>query len=562
MPIEARQSDAGAPEVLAHFDEMPKPVCMPDGTLVAYFMHGGGPGLPPVPESQQVFSRRSPDSGRTWTQPQPELTLPADAGGFGYFVPMTDRDGEVHLFFLNDANEGLIRPRHDADGRRQVASLAHQRLDIWHVRSSRDATKWGTPRCIWQGRVGDPMGATQLDNGRVVLPFCWVTDRTWANRGAGPGAFTYRGTFDTGILTSDDAGETWTQAGSALSVPTPTLSTYGAIEPVAFPLRDGRVWLLVRTQMGRLYESFSDDGVTWPELEPSRFLSSDSPGLPIRLHDGRIVLIWNNCQRFAYGFGGRHVLHAAVSDDEGATWRGYREILRDPHRNEPPPPRGDFGQSYPFATVAPDNTIVFSLWVSTGEGRSLYRLDSDWLLQTKRRDDFSDGLSGWSVFGTRGVDLVCAAGRTGESVMALRRTDPAWPAAAVWNFPIGQRGTLTMSVQAEPGCGEITVGLTDHLSAPFDDQDAFHNVFTVRLGAAGQHDGSVPLASGRWHGIDLEWCCTRRRCTVSVDGEQREILQQSRDSVGVCYLRLSASGKDGKARGLLLDEVSVSVSPA
>ena len=52
------------------------------------------------------------------------------------------------------------------------------------------------------------------------------------------------------------------------------------------------------------------------------------------------------------------VLHAAVSNDEGRTWRGYREIARDPARNEPPPPNGDHGVSYPFASLTADGRVI------------------------------------------------------------------------------------------------------------------------------------------------------------------------------------------------------------
>ncbi len=135
-------------------------------------------------------------------------------------------------------------------------------------------------------------------------------------------------------------------------------------------LEDRRVWMLMRTQMGRIYESFSDDGASWSKPRPSRFISSDSPAGILRLDDGRIVLFWNNCLRFPYAYGGRHVIHAAISDDDGDTWRGYREVGRDPLRNEPPPTKGDFGTAYPFPATTADNAVI----VRTGQGEGRVRV--------------------------------------------------------------------------------------------------------------------------------------------------------------------------------------------
>ena len=50
-------------------------------------------------------------------------------------------------------------------------------------------------------------------------------------------------------------------------------------------LRDGRLWMLMRTQTGFLYESFSrDQGENWSEAGPSRFISSSSPYVDVMAH--------------------------------------------------------------------------------------------------------------------------------------------------------------------------------------------------------------------------------------------------------------------------------------
>ncbi len=65
---------------------------------------------------------------------------------------LLDRKGEVHIFFLNDANTGIIRPAASPEARRSEAYQS--RLDIWHTKSTGALTKWPPPKMIWKGRAG------------------------------------------------------------------------------------------------------------------------------------------------------------------------------------------------------------------------------------------------------------------------------------------------------------------------------------------------------------------------------------------------------------------------
>src|SRR5262249_51380688 len=154
---------------------------------------------------------------------------------------------------------------------------------------------------------------------------------------------------------------TWQQSPAALKTPTPAIGDLGAVEPAVLQLEDGRVWMLIRTQVGRFYESFSADGIEWTPAAPTAIESSDSPARRLPLKDGRILMFLNDCRRFPYANGGRQVLHGAISDDEGRSWRGWRELLRDPLRDEPPPPDGDHGVSYPYPTLTAGGQVLFSL---------------------------------------------------------------------------------------------------------------------------------------------------------------------------------------------------------
>ncbi|PYV28538.1 MAG: hypothetical protein DMG24_01825 [Acidobacteria bacterium] len=565
-PAEDGTRTPAKPEAVGPFAELPNPALLPDGTLAAFSisMHDG---------LQEVAARFSRDNGHSWGESQTLFRLPREAGGFGYFDVLVDRKGEVHLFFLCDANTGGALP---------IAAKQHspvkETLDVWQARSRDKRKTWDPPKRIWEGRAGDLLSVVQLRSGRILLPISYLTSRTWAHRGTGFDAFTYMGTYDSGVLYSDDDGETWRQSSAALKVPTPDLGTIGGVEPVVIQLKNGRVWMLIRTQMGRFYESFSsDDGTTWSRPEPSPIVSSEAPAGLIRLKDGRIVLFLNNCRRFPYAYGGRHVLHAAISEDEGKTWRGYREAIRDLLRNQPPPADGDFGAAYPFPALTADGKVIFSTGVSTGtrsqhpaedsgpmarhEERFLYILDPAWLCETHQKDDFSHGLDDWSVFGTQGVGLVRHPGKAGAQVLSVSKTHAEWPAGAVWNFPAGAKGHLHVRLLLNAGFKGALLGLTDHFSVPFDEEDRFYNLFNVLL-----DPGSAPVSKldfGRWHDLDLEWDCRKRECRVAVDRGQVAVLSQLREAQiqGVSYLRLRLPPAATDSAGMLLESVEADVSP-
>ena len=68
----------------------------------------------------------------------------------------------------------------------------------------------------------------------------------------------------------------------------------GVMESTLAQLNDGRLWMLLRTNYGNFWQSFSNDnGLTWKEIGPTSIDASSSPGLIKRLQSGRLVLVWN-----------------------------------------------------------------------------------------------------------------------------------------------------------------------------------------------------------------------------------------------------------------------------
>jgi len=114
-------------------------------------------------------------------------------------------------------------------------------------------------------------------------------------------------------VVSADGGKAWTLS-NALDIGGKG-DHDGAIEPAVIQLKDGRVWMLIRTTRGRFFESFSkDDGRTWSPAAKTGIEATSAPGHVNRLADGRLALVWNprKCAR--------RELWLALSADEGKTW--------------------------------------------------------------------------------------------------------------------------------------------------------------------------------------------------------------------------------------------------
>ena len=557
------------PEILARFDERPRLALRPGGELVGLFVRWRA-------GSQEIAARRSADGGRTWTEPQTLLVLPSEPGHWGGCQVVADLDGELHAFLLNDRHTGVFP---DAGGQREAGPQVPRRIDIWHTRTAGDIQAWRGPQRIWQGYTGSLNGGLCTRAGRLVLPFARLTSRTWRERGEGLDAFWFSGTSSSLAVYSDDGGDTWQESPSELKVQSPAIGTYGAVEPVVAELEDGRLWMLIRTQLGRFYDSISADGARWSQPRPTHLINSDSPAGLVRVPDGRLVLLWNKCRRFPYAHGGRHVLHGAVSSDEGRTWVGHREVARDPLRDEPPPAGGDHGTAYPYPLALPDGAVL----ATTGQGAGrvcIVRIDPEWLAAGESRwPGAGDDGDAWSTFGCRGASLAGGAG--GQARLCVARAAAEWPAAAVWNFPLARRGALHLRLRARAPFGGALLLLADHFSVPFDPEDAIDAVVATQLVAAGAASaapgdgfddgdtpgpramgprwlpeavGSLALPAGEWCDVTVEWDLDAARVRLSGPGGPAVDLRPRRVADGLCYLRLKSTAESADG-GLELESV-------
>lgn len=489
------------------------------------------------PASDAVTVLRSRDGGLTWSAPENAFALPGRAY---YAVQVLEAaDGALHaVVHLLGEGPGGYRGR---------------LYEVYHARRERGAAAWSAPRRVVPGYVGSIRGFIQLRRGRLVL----AVARAIPEREQPPATGPDRGWNDTFVYTSDDAGDTWSQSPDVLSLalPGPNVTRYGAIEPALLELRDGRTWMLVRDRGGRLWNSHSPDGVRWDALERTPFISSDSPAGLLRLRDGRIVLFTNACQYWSdprsYAMGGREVLHAAASADEGRTWRGFREVLHETVAVT----RGDRGTAYPSAVENAAGRVV--LVSGQGEGkRAIVMFDPRWLEERAVRCDFARGPEDWTQYGGGGLARETVA--DGTAVLALAA--PAGAAGgASWNFPAADSGEVALRMRLSPGGDGLRLCLNDHFTRVDDLRaagQAVVEVAPVLAAAAGD-------AAGAWHDLRLTWSGAARGgdWMLAVDGREAARGAVRRPApLGVNYLRVEFRGPAAGA-GLRLGAAAMRATP-
>ena len=535
------------PAVVGTFPENEADVVrLPDDTLKVFYNQ----------RNEYVGSLTSRDHGKTWSEPQKEFAV---SGKTAHAMQvLLDPAGELHVFYLVIVGTG----------RKLNVDLF---LDLWQCSTVDGRERWSEPRQVYHGAIGALRGLVQMKSGRIVLPF------STAAAGRPPGPPT--GNFYTTAIVSDDLGKTWVESKAELTSPCTegyNGGNYGAVEPTIIQLKDGRLWMLIRTQTGKLYESYSSDGLIWSTAAPSQFYSSNSPAMFRRLDDGRLFLAWNNAQiqprvdgQGVYS--GRDALHAAISADDGKTWQGFREVYRDPTRHESSELRNDRATAYPDAVQTADGMIV----LVTGQGekrRAIVRLSPDWITATHREDDFAQGIEGWTAFQEFGpAQRFWRARRLGgqllphpdhadRQILAVGRRDELPGAGAVWNFAAGRQGTLAVKVRTGDNFGGAQLALTDRLFAPADANATGEGLFAVDLHTRKEDPTGFRITPNQWHELKLKWDTDKGECRVMLGDREQVLTMRSQPTLGISYLALRSLAVGIDESGLMIERVAVDIA--
>jgi hypothetical protein len=235
------------------------------------------------------------------------------------------------------------------------------RLDVWSIRSLDDGKTWIDAQMIYDGYCGDIHHMIQTSKGVLVAP---VQELMYED-----------GRHALHPRYSLDDGKTWRRA-NFLDIGGRGHHD-GLIEGTVAELADGRLWLLCRTNLGRFWSAWSENGgEDWRVLEPSDIPASSAPGTLTRLASGRLMLVWNRPTPDGTATvppevmaGGdaqwsdervsnyRAELSVAFSSDDGKTWSSPVVVAR---RTEAP------GASLAYSYVFEHQPG--QIWVTTMQG--------------------------------------------------------------------------------------------------------------------------------------------------------------------------------------------------
>ena len=393
-----------------------------------------------------------------------------------------------------------------------------------------------------------------------------------------------------GVFYSDDDGVSW-QRSEFVNAPPHEIGgvhkgvrwNHGAVEPTVIELEDGRIWMIARTAQDQHYESFSEDGgETWSEMQPSRFYGTITMPTMSRLNDGRLLFIWNNTTPLPEKegvsgvwedvFTNRDVLHAAISEDDGKTWKGFRELYLNQNRNYFDYKNADRSLSNDMSVQQSQSVELPSgeLLVSLGQHEAIRKMlifDPNWLNETSRSDDFTNGLDNWSTqLYQKGIVGHCAYNRAqgaklvpnpeveGNMVLKVARIDSEeleiQNQGAVWNFPALHKGSFETSVYIPEGSEGGRLSLTDRWFNPSDTTAHKFAMYNFDLSS---------LQRDKWHTLHFEWdiASTSKNCSVmDENGNEIATLPLNRESVnGLSYVHFISTAEQEDLEGFLIKGV-------
>lgn len=258
--------------------------------------------------------RTSNDGGKTWTDMGDTIATGINMETGGHVGQLLRaKSGTLVIVYLNF--DGYTFEWDDAKNE----PLPTCKLELWTVRSTDGGKTWIDNQRLIGGYNADFMGFIQTSKGRLVATVEHLDPevKRWV----------------VSSLVSDDDGKTW-RRGNWIDLGGRGHHD-GAVEPMVVELKDGRLMMLIRTNLDQFWRAYSDDGLYWRTIEPSGIDASSSPGWLARLQSGRLVLVWNRLNSERKGEWKKSVnpsasetpaswhreeLTIAFSEDDGKSW--------------------------------------------------------------------------------------------------------------------------------------------------------------------------------------------------------------------------------------------------
>lgn len=249
----------------------------------------------------------SGDNGVTWNHFR--IAVEMIPGCVNVYSPCLYRcaDGSISLFFK--------RYTHLVPGEQSLNS--YYRMDSYD-----EGETWSEEQLLWENKPYKAINhaAKRIASGVTLLPI--ARSEAWG----GPKDHSI-----VSVLRSEDDLHTWSES-NRITVPMRGLS-----EPCIAQHADGSLHMVMRTQLGSVFHSFStDDGRTWSKPQVTGLHAPEScpciasiPGTDAQL------IVWNNSEYdmgWRSHYGKRTPLTMAISKDGLKTFSNYIDIENDPER--------------------------------------------------------------------------------------------------------------------------------------------------------------------------------------------------------------------------------------
>lgn len=238
-----------------------------------------------------VLARR-PKGSRNW---RPPALIDRQAGA-SYQNPVLfqEPDGTLDLYHST-----------------QEADAGEANAHVLRLVSKDNGVTWAKPALLF-GKAGaftrHPM--VILKDGAWLLPLSYIT-----STGIGAGSETNYSATEI----SRDHGVTWKECVMA--------DSEGKIQPSVVSLAPDRLLAFFRSRASDfIYSSTSSDGCVWSPATATVLPNNNASVQAFRLHDGHLVMAFNNSSKRSAGGGLRKPLSVALSLDGGSTWPYVRDV--------------------------------------------------------------------------------------------------------------------------------------------------------------------------------------------------------------------------------------------
>jgi predicted neuraminidase len=276
---------------------------------------------------------------------------------------------------------GRVRLLHTS----QPAGQGQSHAEVLYLTSDDAGRTWTTPQPMFAQPGSFTRHPPVLINDKTwILPMYYTPSRSITD-----GAESHYSAMQ---LTSD-GGKKWKECEVSQS--------HGLVQPSVVKLADGTFFALFRSRYADfIYQSTSRDGCDWTAPTPTHLPNNNSSIQLVKLHDGSLVLAFNNSSAGIThdkpATSARKPLSIALSRDGGASWPWVRDIETGKAAGTPTEAHTGHAkhEEYSYPSVLQDaRGKIYVAYSYDRETIKVVRFDEKWIKQGQSEGEFkNDGV--------------------------------------------------------------------------------------------------------------------------------------------------------------------------